>query len=143
MKIVPKGFRRDEDLRMKLLRKSVSLRSCKNRVIKVESNQEAIELITVLKRKQGLTKVRVSSNQTHIPKPATTPETPVKRPASDKPNGVQDQRSYCRMIADNFIRKLGIERKKIQPQKDPQGIKKKKIGNPIYIWNDLSKLQNI
>lgn len=140
MKIVPKGFRREEDLRMKLLRKSVSLRSFKNRVIKVDSSQEAIELITVLKRKQGLTKVSVStstgtstSNQSNIPKPATAPETPVKRQTFDRPNVDKDQRSYCKTIAANFIRKFGIERMKIQPQKASQGIQKKQIGNPIYI----------
>lgn len=137
MKIVPKGFRRDEDLRMKLLRKSVSLRNLKNRVIRVDSNLEATELISVLKRKQGLTNIRIFSNQNTIPKPAVTPETPVKRPTFAKPNGVQEKRFDSKTIAANFARKFGIERMKIQPQKkrNSQGIQKNQVGNgnPICI----------
>lgn len=125
MKDKSKSSIRRESLLVKVLRKTVSDQYLQQRrnIINLSSSDEAKKLFA------ELTKEQRKKNEQNVPK------TPVKS------NGRNDEskasRAYnCKIIAANFVRKFGIERKLIEPvnvrKENPTGVKSGKGGKLIY-----------
>lgn len=122
-KIKQKYFKREENLRIQVLKKTVNLKNAqiKRQVYKISSGEDPQELIKVLTRKQRL--------------PRTSIVQKISNSATKESSSYRRKLYLCRTVATTFIRKILIERKKIEPieKKLPTGIKNGKIGKLIYI----------
>lgn len=126
MKVKSKSSNRRESLLVKVLRKTVSEQYFQQRrnIINLSSSDEAKKLIA------ELTKESKNESEQNVPK------TPVK--SNGRKDESKSSRAFnCKMIAANFARKFGIERKLIEPanmkKENPTGMKSGKGGKLIYV----------
>ena len=132
MKVKPANARRQECLRIKVLRKTVSLKHFKRKpiVIDVTTEEGHQQLETFFERNRQV-------NEAFRKK--IEPKTPVKKNQENE-NRVTLNLFNFNTISANFSRKFGIERKIITPKKkDPNeceksnGMKSGKGGKYIYM----------
>lgn len=117
MKINTKPARRQECLRIKVLRKTVSLRDFKRKPIVIE--------LTTAEGKRQLEAALIRSRQ--IEKSIETPKSPRKK-VEENENRTTMSLFNFKTITANFVRKFGIERKVIEPVKKAKTYKGMKTG---------------
>lgn len=117
MKVKPATARRQECLRIKVLRKTVSLKDFKRKpvVIELSSNEGKRRL------KAALTRRRQDEKAIEVPK------SPVKK-VEEHESRISLSLFNFQTITANFVRKFGIERKIIEPTKKTEKSKGMKTG---------------
>lgn len=134
MKFKPTTARRQECLRIRVLRKTVTLKDLKRKPIVIELNTETGQekFKTVLEKSRQVNECFRKKIEA---------KTPVKRNQDNENRVTLDLFNY-NIIAANFSRKFGIERKIITPKKKEQsnsnGMRKGKGGKFLYMWNEKS-----
>lgn len=126
LKSRPRGFRRSEDLRIKVLKKTVSLKSFEaNRQFNTNSKfEDPMEIIRVLKSKQ-----QRRTSKTVVPKSTVI--------ASQDTSALSQKLLYCKAVATKIMKRFRIESMRIVPKSDKKemstGIKSGRRGKCFYI----------